>query len=515
LSKKRLEMRRIRECLRLYFESGLSIEKTALACRISKGAAFKQIKKFKDSELKWPEAKGFSDKQLQEILYVKKSARQTPIGIDWAHIAREMIRPHVTLMLLYDEYRKENPTGIGRSTFYEHFKIFLKESKNADMKIIHKGGDKLFVDYSGDGLEYIDLDTGEVIPVDLFCSSWGASSYCHAYVTLGQKSEDWALSCVKSFEYFGCVPNVLVPDNPKATVIKANKYDPILNGMYRKMAEHYDTVVLPARVRKPKDKAVVESNVLHIQRHILGRLRNRQFFSLHEIKDAVGEELDSFNQKPMQGYGGLNRQERFLDLDKPYANALPEKPFEITSLKEGARVAPNYHIEYDKHFYSVPHHIIGKKVDVYQMGNILEIYHDSIHVCRHRKGRSDYGYTTIEEHMPENHRYVKGWSVSYFVSKAGEIGENTSNLVKSLMERLKHPEQGYRSARGVLSFQKKYTAQRLESACKRALHYKCPTYKSVKSILEKGLDKKELQGSQENTKPVTHHENVRGSSYYN
>jgi hypothetical protein len=317
-------------------------------------------------------------------------------------------------------------------------------------------------------------------------------------------------------EYYGIVPGALVPDNLKAGVIKARWYDPVLNPLYYEMAKHYKTAILPGRVGNARDKAVVESNVLHIQRFILGRLRNRTFFSLADINHTVRELLEEFNSRPMKEYGGQSRKQRFLELDRPNANVLPAKRFSINKMKEGVLVGPDYHVSFDCHHYSVPHALVKQRVTIYQTGNLLEIYHQGDHVVRYRKQPPNYRHTTLTEHMPANHQFVKGIKPSWLIFKGGEIGSHVAEVVKSVLKSRRHPEQGYRSSLGILRLAKKYSPERLEKACKRALYFKSASYKSLKAILDKGLDSQPYGDgmSNESITPPTVHDNLRGSQYY-
>jgi len=513
MSGRRLKLRKIRDVLRYKYEYGLSHTKIAGALGVGKGSVHNIIERFSKSGHTWPLPENLSDSDLESWLYPETADKHHQNAtLDMDYLEKELRRPHVTLQLLYEEYRAEHPDGLSRSVFYERFSKY--RLKKPDMKVIHKGGDLLFVDFSGDGLEYIDRETGEIHSVELFVCSWGASSYSYAECLETQRIEDFIPCHPMCFEYFGAVPHGLVPDNLKSGVKKACRYDPVLNPLYRKMAEHYGTAIIPTRVRKPKDKAVVESNVLHIQRFILGRLRNREFFSLSEINEAVWENLKEFNIRPMKDYGGMSRKERFLEIDLPYAKPLPAKRFMITDIKFNLRVAPNYHIRYKDHYYSVPWEYVRKRVDVYQVGNIIEIYHDNCHVCRHRFGTRRYHYTTVTEHMPKEHRFVRGWSKGWFIFEAGKTGPGTAEAVKTIMEQKEHIQQGFNASLGVLRFAKLYSPKRLENACLRALHFKNVSYHSIKTILEQKLDEEPLIKTGKTAQRTLFHDNIRGAEYY-
>lgn len=511
-------MKLTRKILTYHFEFRMSHDSIAQALGTSKGTVSNALKRFASSGLSWP-LKIIADSELEKKLFPplsKAEPAERPLLIpDMEYIVRELHRKHVTLELLWREYEKANQDGMSRATFYRYCKKHIP--KKVDMKMIHKAGDKLFVDFSGDSIPYISRDTGEIRNTELFVCSWGASSYTFAEAVESQCARDFVIVHIHALEFFGVIPFALVPDNLKSAVKKWDRYEPFLHPLYEKMAEHYGIAVLPARVRAPKDKAVVESNVGFVQRYILGRLRNRQFFSLAEINDAIRELLIALNNEPMPSYGNQTRYQRFCMLDAEHARPLPTSRFEMIAVKLNVTVAPNYHVRFDDHFYSVPHHLARKKVDVYQTGNVVEIYHDGVHVTRHQKKRPNFDYTTKPEHMPPNHRFVRGWSEEWFLHKAGEIGASTLEAVKSIMKRRKHPQQGFNSALGILNLAKKYRPDRLERAACRAIRHNNPSLRSIRSILEHRLDQKPLYEPYQTTlpiEPVTSHQNIRGPAYY-
>jgi transposase len=509
-----MSMRQTRKILEFRFDFKQSAQQTAQALRVSKGTVINAVRRFERSGLVWPLAEDFKDSELEARLYPQPQKEDDSDSslpsIGW--IEKELRRPHVTLQRLWEEYTEAHPDGLSRSRFYRYWN--RHRPPEVSLKMIHKGGEKLFVDYSGDGIPYIDRTTGEVKDTRVFVSCFGASSYSYADATDTEKDEDFVNSHVRSFYFFKGLPAALVPDNLKSGVITPSRYEPKLNPLYESMAEYYGIAVLPARIRKPKDKAPVENAVLQVQQWIMARLRNRQFFSLAEVNAAIAEEVELLNDRPMKDYGNQSRRERFELLDKPYLRPLPAEPYRITRIKVDVRVQPNYHIRFEDHFYSAPYLLVGKLVEVHLIGRIIELYHDGVHVCRHKKGAPNFLYTTITEHMPPNHRYMKGgWSLDYFLNQTEQIGPQTKAVTEKILAGKTHPEQAYNAARGILHLGKTYTNERLEKACERALRFKSPCYRSVKAILEQGLDKQtELifptpQSSES-------HENIRGSHYY-
>ncbi|MFQ5453337.1 MAG: IS21 family transposase [Desulfobacterales bacterium] len=509
---KKLPMRSIRKILEYRLELHISAEKTGLALNISKGSVINVGRRFKESGLSWPLSENMSDTELENKLYPVK-AQNTPEKHlpDINYITKELARPHATLQRLWEEYKSQNPEGLCRSSFYRYINKSLPPK--VYMKMHHKGGDKLFVDYSGDSLDYIDLHTGETKATQLFVCSWGASSYSYVEATESQKKHDFTSSHIRAFEYFDAVPHSLVPDNLKSAVTKVDRYNPLINRLFGLLCTHYNTVALPARVRKPQDKGTVESNVLHVQRTILFRLRNRQFFSLQELNDALREELRKYNNQPMKDYGGQSRFERFIAFEKPFAKPLSAERFALINLKEGVKVARDYHVAFEKRFYSVPWQYAGKRVEIRQCNHLLEIIYDNKKLCTHKVSNRQYSYTTTTEHMPPRHQFVRGWSAGYFLNQAKEIGPSVLKIVEIAMKRTEHAEQGFKTAMGILQLAKQYTPHRLEAACKRALVFNNTYCATIKTILKQNLDKAPLEQKNECAdEPVVEHENIRGQS---
>jgi transposase len=515
MSRRRTTMREIRTILYYRLEKGISAERTALALKVSKGTVINTTQRFERSGLTWPLPNDISDSDLEHALYPSRTKLLTSGSYELpaiSYLETELSRPHVTLRCLYDEYRQSCPEPVSRASFYRYFNA--NRPKPCSMAMEHKGGDLLYVDYSGDGLSYIDRKTGEIIDVELFCCCWGASNHSYAEATPSQKKEDFVYSHPRSFRYFGVVPHGLVPDNLKSGVKTPDRYDPIINPLYGEMAGHYHTAVLPARVRKPKDKAKIENGVLHIQRFILARLRNRQFFSLHEINTAIWELLEEFNNRPMKDYGNQTRKERFERLDKPYAQPLPSEPFRITEVKLDVLVRKDYHVRYNDHFYSVPFDYVGKRVKVRRSGGMVEIMYDGKHLARHLYSWEKYRYTTKSEHMPQAHQFVKGLTPGWIIGQAARIGQNTVAVVTAIMKRSEHVQQGFNAALGVLRLAKVYTEPRLEAASARCMYYRTTTYRALKSVLQNNLDKEpfiaDLKTGTIRQNDTFTHENLRG-----
>ena len=515
MGKKRLTVLKIREILRLHFDAGLSNRQIEECLRISKTTVQRCLERLSRAGLSWPLPVELDDATLRQRLYPELPIQEGWPQPDWEMIHKEMSRKHVTTQLLWEEYRDTVAEGLGRSQFYEGYHRFRKLQNEPVFRLVHKGGEKVFVDFSGDGLSYVDRLTGEMVSVVLFVASWGASSYSFAEAAMNRTLLNWIRLNRRMLRFFACVPGLIVPDNEKSAAIKADKYEPVVHPTYAAFGEHYDTVILPTRPNKPKDKAVVESNILHIQRFILGRLRNRTFFSLGEINEAIRDFLVEFNERPMQQYKE-SRRARFEELDKPFAKPLPAEDFPYVVVKIDVMVAPEYHVEFSEYFYSAPHVLCGSRVDIRQTDQVVEIFHGLERVASHPIGTKRYGRTTQDEHMPKEHQFVKGWSPEYFLNRAQAVGKNTVALFTAIMAASRHKEVSYRCLMGMLNLQKTYPVERLENAAVRAIHFRQMTLRVLKTILEKGLDREPLPNGGAN--PVLQlplfHENIRGAEYY-
>jgi len=370
------------------------------------------------------------------------------------------------------------------------------------------------VDYSGQGLAFWDRVAGRSVPVEIFVASWGASSHTYVGASLTQSAHDFVASHVQAFAYFGGVPRVITPDNLKAAVTKPDRADPELCHLYRKFAEHYDLVILPARVAQPRDKATAESAVRCVQQRVLAPLRQQQFFSLADIHAAIAPLRDALNARPMRDYQGQSRLERFQRYDLPAARPLPVEPFRVSDAQYDVRVPSNYLVTYDHHYYSVPHVLIDHHVDLFLVGDVLEIYHHGAHVARHAKRPPDGRQSVIEAHQPEAHRCRRSRSKEYFLHVAGVIGPFTLALVEGMYARRRHDEEAHRTAQGVISLCKVYDSSRVEAAAERALHFRRSTLRDLKQILAQGLDQQPLPGAGQRQLPLVEHAQLRGAAYY-
>lgn len=380
------------------------------------------------------------------------------------------------------------------------------------MRQTHPAGEKLFVDYCGPTLPVVNPDTGEIRQAQVFVAVLGASSYTYAEATWSQSVPDWIGSHVRCFQFLGGLPAIVVPDNLKSAVSKACRYDPDLNPTYQQLADHYDIAVIPARPYKPKDKAKAEVGVQLVERWIMMRLRKQTFFSLAELNQAIRVHLDQLNAKPFKKRTG-SRQSEFEALDQPALKPLPKHPFEYCEVKK-ARVHMDYHVDYQGHYYSVPYRLVKEEVMIHAGEHTLEIFHQRQRVAMHPRSHHKGGHTTDSNHMAKAHLKHQEWSPKRFLSWAEKIGPHTQALVQHQLTHRPHPEHGYRACLGLLNLTKQYGADRLEAACRRAMAIRAPTYKSVSSILTKGLDRVALEDTPEQSALPLTHNNVRGADYY-
>lgn len=510
---KRLTMRKIREILRLKFDCKLTYGQIAKSCGIGRTTVSDYLKRFEASPLKWPLASDVDDAHLEQTLFPSALLTHCPDrdGIDWEYIHRELRRKSVTLMLLWQEYKAQYPEGYQYSQFCHLYRQWVGRVDPV-MRQVHRGGEKIFVDYAGQTVPIIDPATGEIHQSQIFIAALGASNYTYAEATWTQTLPDWIASHCRAYEYIGGVPEVTVPDNLKSGVKDPCFYDPDINPTYLDMAQHYGTAVIPARSGKPKDKAKVEVGVQIVERWILARLRNREFFSLQQLNETIRELLLDLNQKPFQKLPG-SRQTTFLAVDKPALKPLPQTPYEFAEWKK-ARVSVDYHIEVDRHFYSVPYKLIKKQIDVRITGRTIECIYNNTRVASHIRSYQQGHHTTVKEHMPKSHQKMADWTPDRFIRWSKKIGPQTTLLITSVLSSRPHPQQGFRTALGILRLAKSYGDDRLEAACKRAMAIGSTTYRSVASILKHGLDQKPM-GEPERDKPAIVHTNVRGSQYYN
>jgi len=508
-------MRKIKEVLRLHFEKGLSAREIARSLDIGRGTIRNYLHRVQQVGLSWPLPPEIDEATLEHRLFptiplVSREKRQLP-PMEYLH--QELKKKGVTLQLLWHEYKEKSPEGYQYSQFCRLYHQWA-EKLDPCLRQEYRAGEKLFVDYAGQTMEITDPETGEIHEAQIFVATLGASNYTFAEATRSQDLASWIQSHVHAFEFFQGVTEILVPDNLRDAVTRSCRYEPDLNASYREMADYYSTVIIPARVGKPRDKAKVETGVLQVERWVLAPLRHRSFFSLAELNEAIRKRLEFLNNRPFEKLQGTRRS-LFESLDKPSLKPLPTHRFVFAEWKT-ARVNIDYHIEVDRHYYSVPYQLIHEKVEVRLTGTTVEIFLKGRRVASHLRSYLPGKYSTLSEHMPKSHQRYLEWTPSRLIQWAGTIGPQTQKLLTFILENRPHPEQGYRSCLGVLRLKKRYTSQRLEAACARALTFKAYSYKNVESILKNGLDQQPLDrsSSSQTRLPLLEHENLRGRHYY-
>ncbi len=461
--------------------------------------------------LSWPLADDIGEESLERLLFPSpphpSSERTLP---DWPKIHEELKRKSVTLALLWEEYKAQHPEGYQYSHFCELYREW-RGKLNLWMRQVHKAGEKLFVDYCGQTAEVVDPATGEVKEAQIFVAVLGASNYAYAEATWTQGLPDWIASQQRAFGFFGGVPELVVIDNLKSGGTKASRDEPDLNPTYQDMATHFGTAILPARVRRPKDKAKVEAGVQLVERWILAALRNRTFFSLMELNQAISKLLDKLNTRPFQKLPG-SRISLFETLDRPALKPLPRTPYQFAEWKK-AKVNIDYHVEVNKRYYSVHYKLVGKRLDVRITATTVECFLRGRRVASHRRNYKKGSFTTQAEHMPKSHREYLKWTPERLLNWAAKTGPSVVELAQLIMESRAHPQQGFRSILGIMSLNKPYGPERLEAACKRALAINAKSFTSVQSILKNNLDKKPLNERKTDPIPVKHN-NIRGAKYY-
>jgi transposase len=512
MSQVRLSMRKIEEILRLKFEAGLSHRAIAQSCAVSPSTVSEYITHAQAAGLSWPLPEGLSAERLDALLFPQRApapGRRIPAP-DWAELHKELRRKSVTLSLLWGEYRQAHPEGYGYSQFCHHYRQWAKQLKPM-MRQKHKAGEKLFIDYAGQTVPVVEPQTGEIRQAQIFVAVLGASNYTYAEAHESQALVHWIGAHVRALAFFGGVPQVLVPDNLKAGVKSPHRYEPDLNPSYQEFARHYGVAVVPARVRKPKDKAKVEVGVQVVERWILARLRDHTFFSLAELNQAIRKLLAELNSRPMK-HLGQSRQELFASQDQPALKPLPAQPYELARWQK-ARVHIDYHVQFDKHYYSVPYGLSGKEVEIRATEKTVEIFYQRTRQASHPYSPAPGRYSTQPEHMPPAHQQYNDWSPERFLRWAEDIGPHTVQLIAAVLDARQHPQQAYRSCLGILGLAKRYSNARLEAACRRALPAGIRSYKGLRNTLENKLD--QLERDEPPATPLPAHANIRGESYYN
>ena len=507
---KRVPMRQIRELLRLKHACGMSNRQIGDALGMGRTTVGDYLRRLAFVGIGWPVPDELDDAALEARLFEQPEAKGDRAEPDWAMVHRELKRPGVTQRLLWEEYRATEPNGYSLSRFCELYGAWRGRLSSV-MRQHHVAGEKLFVDYAGQTVEIFDPATGEVRQAQIFVAVLGASNYTYAEATWTQQLPDWIGSHVRALTFIGGSPKVIVPDNLKSGVHKPCFFEPRINRTYADLAGHYSTVVIPARPRKPRDKAKAEVGVQIVERWVLAKLRNRRFTSLATLNLAIFQLVDELNRKPSR-HLGASRLELFHQIDKPALSLLPAETYEYAEWKE-CRVGIDYHVEIDKHYYSVPHSLRRQPISARITASTIELFHRGRRVASHLRSRQQRRHTTTREHMPSAHRRYAGWTHERLQQDAETVGPHTACLIEAILKKKPHPEQGFRACLGILRLRKSYGPDRLEAACGRAFEINGLSYSSVASILKNNIDRRPPDPDAADG-PTIHHQHLRGSTYF-
>lgn len=510
-----ISMSKLRQIIRLHTQ-GVSKLQIALKTGVSRNTVKKYLNEFILSGLTCQELEGLNDRDLSQLLCKVEEQpldeRITALFKLFPSIDKQLKQKGVTRQLLWEEYKKQHPSGVGISQF-KHYYTQWKNQVNPVMHLEHKAGDKLFVDFAGEKLSIVDEQTGEVRPVEVFVAILGASQLTYVEAVESQQKEDFIGACQRALRYYGGVPLAIVTDNLKSAVTKSSKYEPTLNESFADFAEHYNTTILPTRAYRPRDKALVEGAVKIVYTRIYAKLRNHTYTSLEALNTAILTALEEHNTTPLKGRP-YSRLQQFGEVERHALNPLPPLNYElkkhlfVTVMKNG-----HVCLNIDKHYYSVPYRFTGKKVKLLYSGATVEIFYNYERIAVHKRLKSPYNYTTDKEHLASTHRYVSEWTPERFLSWAEDIHEDVKLYILQVLNRKQHPEQAYKSCVGILGFARKVGNERLINACRRALGYGLYNYKTIQSILDRGLDAYDpMQDGEQLEMPL--HENIRGEDYY-
>jgi transposase len=504
-------MRKITEVLRLK-AAGMSSRDIARSIGAGKTTVYEYLARAEAAGIGWPLPEDMDEEALEARLFpppCAELAARRPVP-DWRQVHRELKRRrHVTLRLLWLEWREAEPDGWGYTQFCEHYQRWLG-AQDVVMRLTYAAGERMFVDFSGDRAEVVDPGTGEVTHAEVFVAVLGASGLVYVEATRGQDLGSWLRAHVHAWEAYGGVAEVTVPDNLRAAVARPCRYDPELNPSYAELARHFRTVVLPTRTAHPRDKAAVEAGVLSVERWVLAPLRHRRFFSLAELNEAIAERVAWLNGRPFRG-SPASRRELFDEIERAALKPLPEGRFELAEWKK-VTVNIDYHVEFDCRFYSVPYRFVRQRLDLRATASTVEVLRAGRRVASHAREYGRRRFVTDPAHMPASHRAHLQWTPSRLIEWGRSVSPATAAFVERVLVSRAHPEHAYRTCLGLMSLARRYGNERTGAACERALAAGATSYSSVKSILAEGLDGVPLRSAV--VPPPPTHENLRGAEYW-
>lgn len=506
-----LSMRKIYEILRLHHELKCTNRAIGRSLNISPGTVSDHLTRARAAGISWPLSEDMTEEALYKKLFlpVAQAEKSRPLP-DWDWVHCELRKKAVTLILLWREYREIHPNGLGYTQFCERYKAYVKQITPV-MRQVHRAGEKTFVDYAGMTIPWIEVSTGEIREAQVFVGCLGASQFTFIEATATQQLSDWISSHVRMWSYFGGVSEIVVPDNLKSGVSKSHRYDPDINVNYQHVSEHYGFAIVPARVAEPKDKAKVENAVGCIERQILAPLRHMTFTSIAEINAAISPRLAAFNRQSFHKMK-TSRCELFETIDKPALKSLPEQPYQYAEWK-CAKINIDYHFVLHDHYYSVPYQYIHKSVEIRVSSQTVECFYQGKRIAAHPYSNAQYQYTTLLEHMPDNHKAVAEWTPERIKRWAAKIGEQTKQFIEHMIASRPFPQQAFRSCLGLLRLGTRFGEQRLEKACSIAIESGATRYQQVENILQNKMDIV-LTHKTNQTPVISNHQNIRGSNYY-
>lgn len=512
-------MNKIKQIIRCYCQ-GDGSKNTSKKTGVSRNVVRDYTRRFIALNLTLEEVESFSEEHLHSLFFPEKYRSMLPdagrlerLQALLPDISRALKRKGMTLEIQWRLYIEKDPAGYGRTQFYEYLREYRRRS-GLTMHLEHKAGEKLFVDYCGDKLKIVDSLTGELKDVEVFVAILGCSQLTYVEASFSQKKEDFISSCQHSLEYLGGVPKAIVTDNLKSAVTKSSKYEPILNETFETFAEHYNTVVLPTRAYKPKDKALVENAVRLVYQRIYAPLSRKLFTSIEDLNAAIWELLEQHNNAPLKQ--GDSRRKHFENEEKDTLLTLPLLPYEIRKIKE-CKVMKNGHVglHEDRHYYSVPYQYEGKKVKLIYSSDQVDIYYQFKKIASHKRDYRRNRYTTLSDHMASKHQFMAEWNPDFFITRGKEIAAEVAQFLEKVLESKAHPEQGYKACSGVLNLAKRVGKERITNACRRAMEYGVFNYYTLEDILKRGLDHaNESEDSIPADKSTPAHNNLRGKQYY-
>ena len=511
MAKIKLTMRQIEEILRLKHQSHLSIREIARSCGLPASTVGDYLKRAEAAGIRWPLPEGQDEKELLGKLIVAPPEETGPCLAlpDWPYVHKELRRKGVTLLLLWQEYRQAQAESYGYSRFCELYQRWANTLEPV-LRQHHKPGEKMFVDWAGQTIPIHNAQDGSVSAAHLFVAVLGASNKTFVEAFENEQLNSWISGHCHAWAFFKGVSRITVPDNLKTGVIRPCRYEPLLHRSYQELGDHYGSVIIPARIRKPRDKSQVENGVLIAERRILAALRDLRFFHVGEVNRAIAPRLTELNEQPFQKLEG-SRNSWFESLERDQLLPLPTTPFELGTWSH-AKVNIDYHVAVENHFYSAPYQLIHQQLDVRLSEKTVELFQHGKRVAAHLRSRLPGRATTLEEHRPKSHQKHLEWTPSRILEWVKNIGPECVRVVERIMAERPHPEQGYRSAMGIIRLAKAVGNLRMEAACRRALHFGTCSYTSLNSILQNNLDTQPLEPELSLPSPV--HENLRGGPYY-